>query len=570
MKYKENINKRKITTSGNWWDKLGKPQYGGEIVIRASRNIENFDPYYSEGLTSIYGGWMERLVGDDWTINPDIWNYRLAWHPAQYRKGVLAESWEFPDPNTHIIHLRKGIHWQNIPPANGREFTSDDVMFHYNRMFGLGGGFAKPSPARGDDVNFQDLISIDATDKYTIVFKFKTPNPEFIMEALHDISQAPCLENSEAVTKWGDLHDWHHAIGTGPFILKDFVPDNSATLIKNYDYWGRDERYPQNKIPYVDSVKFIIIPDEAQAIEAMRSGKVDAIHQVSAVNAEALRKTDPEILQMPITLAALSLQPRNDMAPFNDLRVRKALQMSIDLSAIAKSYYGESVEPYPSTLTPRKYVKGWGFPYEEWPQDLKDEYAYNPRAAKKLLADAGYPNGFKTNVVADTEGDLNLLQIVKSYYSNIGIEMEVRTMGSNDWLTFISNRRHDQLIYRPYGPLGNTYAPLRAITRFQTGISANFMMVRDPVFDAFYPKAIAAIDTNDLKKIIRDANEHVARQHYAVSLLQPVAYSLCQPWLRGYNAQIHSIWMGNGGPSMLSFYASRFWIDQKLKQSMGR
>ena len=78
-----------------WWDKLGKPQYGGEIVIRASRNIENFDPYFSEGFTSIYGGWMERLVSDDWTLDPAVWDYTIAWHPSKYMKGQLAESWEF-------------------------------------------------------------------------------------------------------------------------------------------------------------------------------------------------------------------------------------------------------------------------------------------------------------------------------------------------------------------------------------------------------------------------------------------------------------------------------------------
>ncbi len=351
---------KKATTNSNWWDKLGKPQYGGEIVIWASRNIVNFDPYYSEGLTSIYGGWMERLVGDDWTIDPEIWNYRLAWHPSQYRKGILAESWEFPDPNTHIIHLRKGVHWQDIPPANGREFTSDDVMFHYNRMFGLGGGFTKPSPARANDVNFQDLISINATDKYTIVFKFKTPNPEFIMEALHDVSQAPCLENSEAVKKWGDLNDWHHAIGTGAFILKDFVSNSSATLIKNPNYWGHDERYPQNKLPYVDSVKFLVIPDEAAAIEAMRAGKIDAIHQVSAVNARALGKTDPEILQMPVTLAALSLQPRNDMPPYNDLRVRKALQMSMRSAGYCQILLWRQCRAVPFHFNSKKVCEGMG------------------------------------------------------------------------------------------------------------------------------------------------------------------------------------------------------------------
>ena len=77
--------------------------------------------------------------------------------------------------------------------------------------------------------------------------------------------------------------------------------------------------------------------------------------------------------------------------------------MAIDLPSLAKTYYGGTVESYPSTLTARD-MTGWGFLYEEWPQDLKDEYAYNPTAAKQLLIDAGYPYGFKTNIVADTIG----------------------------------------------------------------------------------------------------------------------------------------------------------------------
>jgi ABC-type transport system substrate-binding protein len=215
-------------------------------------------------------------------------------------------------------------------------------------------------------------------------------------------------------------------------------------------------------------------------------------------------------------------------------------------------------------------MKGWGFPYEDWPQALKDEYAFNPARAKQLLAEAGYPNGFKTNVIADTDGDMELLQIVKGYFADIGIDMEVRVMKTADWINYVEiEKKHDQLIYRPYGPLGHTYAPLRAITRFQTGYSANHMMVADPVFDSFYPKAISALTENDLKKVLRDANERVARQHYAVSLLLPLQYSLCQPWLKGFNAQVHSIWMGSGGPSMLSFYSARFWIDRVLKKSMG-
>jgi ABC-type transport system substrate-binding protein len=71
-----------------------------------------------------------------------------------------------------------------------------------------------------------------------------------------------CIENPEAVKKWGDVRDWHHAIGTGPWILDDFVPGVSATMIKNPNYWGHDERYPQNKLPYINRVNFSIIPDQ--------------------------------------------------------------------------------------------------------------------------------------------------------------------------------------------------------------------------------------------------------------------------------------------------------------------
>ena len=280
----------------------------------------------------------------------------------QILKGQLAEGWEFKDPCTHIIHLRKGVHWQNIPPANGREFTADDVVFHYNRLYGLGGGFTKPSPFRATDVRLKDLISVTAADRYTVVFKFKTLNPENIIETLHNAYQAQCLENPEAVKKWGDLSDWHHAIGTGPFILKDFVPGKSATLVKNPDYWGHDERYPQNQLPYLDSVKFLIIPDDNEALEMMRAGKIDIMDRVFFKQAQAIQKSNPEIQQIFIPRTpTVTIQPRNDKAPYNDIRVRMALQMAIDLPAIARSHYEGCDRPLPLYINRNQIYEGMGF-----------------------------------------------------------------------------------------------------------------------------------------------------------------------------------------------------------------
>jgi hypothetical protein len=87
-----------------WWDKLGKPQYGGEIVIRVNRKIVNLDPYYGVHLPQIHTAWMEKLFVDDWTLDPEIYDYRMYLPPNQYVKGHIAESWDFTDPYTFVVH----------------------------------------------------------------------------------------------------------------------------------------------------------------------------------------------------------------------------------------------------------------------------------------------------------------------------------------------------------------------------------------------------------------------------------------------------------------------------------
>jgi len=547
--------------SAEWWDNHDKPQYGGEIVISSPSNIEAFDPYFSEHFTQLYTGWLERLICEDWTMDPAIFDYKLI-SPHHYLKGNLAENWEFTKPGTLLFHLRKGIHWQDIPPLNGREFTSDDVVFHFQRLYGLGSGYTGQSPHHTKVLMYKDLLSVTSTDKYSVAFNWKVNNPEFILEILvTNHSPELAIVAREAVELWGDVNDWHHAIGTGPFILKDFTSGNSAIMIKNPNYWGHDERCPQNKLPYVDRVKILILPNKSKALESFLEGKIDVIDDISIQQADAIKKANPEILQIPhLSSGTFSIDPRNDTAPFNDIRVRQAMQMAIDLPSIARDHYGGNIDPYPSTLS-SKYVKiwgdGWDFSYDAWPQDLKDEYSYNPTKARQLLANAGYPDGFETNIVVDSAADLKLLQIIESYFADVGIDLEIRPMGSD--------RKHDQLAFGS-GTLGLNVEPFRELPRLRTGYALNTrLMVKDPVFDTFFPRAQAATNINETKQIFREANEYVARQHFAISLLKrPMTYSLCQPWLKGYNGQFGAT---SWSPPSLSFYTARFWIDQKLKKS---
>ena len=560
------------TTTGNWWDKLGTPQYGGQIVISVPINITQFDSV-SEAAGGAYGiqnVWFERLTADDWTKDPAVYPYFLNYRGEDNSKGLLAESWEFPDPSTIVFHIRQGIHWLNVPPMNGRELTAADIAWNYHRMLGGGDGFTGPTTRLASSTVYLPLIkgSVTAIEKYTVVFKWTIANPEFILETLLGLGNDATTCPPEAVQLWGNLQDWHHAIGTGAFILKDYVSGSSATMVRNPDYWGYDERYPKNKLPYADTLNVLIIPDSSTALAGFRTGKIYGLEGISLQTEQAVQKTNPEILQVVYPTTAVTVDPRNDKVPFNDIRVRQALQMALDLPSIAANYYGGICDPWPSSIT-SNYMTGWGFPYNEWPQDLKDEYAYNPTAAKKLLADAGYSTGFKTNIITSNVSDMNLLQTVKAYFSAVGIDMSINIMDDISFRNVTRvTRKYDALVFN--NSLGITFEPLRHFQRFYTGEQVNYAMVSDPVFDAFYIAAMAATSIDINKKAVRDANEYATRHHLVVSLLTPKYFALYQPWFKGYSAQNFAIGGGSTAPLLLGFYAPRFWIDQNVKTSLGR
>jgi len=160
----------------------------------------------------------------------------------------------------------------------------------------------------------------------------------------------------------GRCPDWHHAVGTGPFILKEFIPDVSAGAGENPDYWGHDERYPLHRLPYFDAVKLLIIPDQEKTLAEMRAGRIDAARpDFSGAGCRTKENKSGILANRTPGQYAATIDPRNDRPPFNDIRIRKAMQLAIDLKGIAKNYYKGSVLPYPSSLTARD-LKGWGLP----------------------------------------------------------------------------------------------------------------------------------------------------------------------------------------------------------------
>ena len=515
----------------------------------------------------LWTAWLEQLDSPVWTANPTDQSYQASFVDMQYMTGQLLESWEFPTPNDFVMHVRHGIYWQNISPANGREFDANDIVFHFDRMLGLGDGYTAESPFwTGEETWLSSVQSITATDQWTVDMKWKTANPELVtLILLQAPGAATSIENPEAVKQWGDVTDWHHAIGTGPFILQDYVSGSSATMVKNPNYWQFDERYPENRLPYIDKLTYLIIPDDATAVAALRSGKLDELDNVAYSQVQDIQKTNPKILvNAQPSGNTVTVDPRNDLKPFSDINVRIALQEAMNLPQLASSYYQGTCSPDPSTMT-SNYMTGWGWPYDQWPQALKDEYAYNPTNAKQLLANAGYPTGFNTTCIVDNASDLNLVQIVQSMAADIGINMSIQTYDSGTWNNYvITNHKNTGLAIRAYGSLGFNFSPNFQFGRYIAGGTANYMMINDPKFNTYLTRANQATTEDAWKALDTEECMQVAQQHVVISLLLPNIFSLYQPWLKGFSGQYGATW-GFGGPELLYFYAARFWVDQSLK-----
>ena len=203
-------------------------------------------------------------------------------------------------------------------------------------------------------------------DQYTVIFQWKTSNSEFINELVNSADASNQITCPDIVKAYADssgqVSDWHHAVGCGPFIVEvqTFVSGSSVTLVRNPNYYGMDERHPQNQLPYADKVSVLIFPDLTTALSAMRTGKIDIMYGLSNTDATNMKKSNPKTHTDTVQgTNTLTIEARNDKAPFNNLQVREALQEAIDLPTIAQTYYQGNCSPYPSSVS-SMYLTGWG------------------------------------------------------------------------------------------------------------------------------------------------------------------------------------------------------------------
>ncbi len=204
--------------------------------------------------------------------------------------------------------------------------------------------------------------------------------------------------------------NWKNVNGTGPFKLTDYVQGNSNTYEKNPDYWDKETiNEKEFKLPYVDKIIYRIIKDEATRVTALRTGKLDIMECMRWQDAEQLKKSTPDLKWNKwLATSGTFLSMRVDQKPFDDIRVRRAMNLAVNKDEIIKAYYNGNAELFAYPQHPE--YGGYFQPLNEQPASVQELFKFDPAKAKKLLAEAGYPNGFtfKTQVCSCSPDHMDL------------------------------------------------------------------------------------------------------------------------------------------------------------------
>ena len=549
------------------------PQYGGTITYALAADIPGPDTVISGGsATFSAGAVVEKLGVADWAAPRDKFSFNIyELNIPSNTKGVLAESWSQPDPLTYIIKVRQGVHWHDKAPMNGRELTAQDVEYNFHRMVGIGSGFTEKSP-KAYSFRAGEFESITATDQSTVVFKMNEPRLSALASILDDWSA--WIYPPEVIKEHGDVGDWRNLVGTGPMMMTDWTKDSSRTWDKNPDYWGYDEKYPENRLPYIDRLRALVMPEVATRTAALRTGQVDYVGALGNAQlrnldqVESLQRTDPEIVISSFTF-------RNDGAvglnvqiePFDDIRVRKAMQMAINLEEINNSYFGGFGDTTPQGKVSRSYAQAVT-QFEDWPEDVKKAFDYDPEGAEALLDEAGYPRDadgirFETRFLHLERYDLNYTQLITSYWDAIGIDVvDIEVLPGPAFGAKRTAKDHELLNHE----LANFGDPINYMRSYSTrpsnpyGADSN---VNDPDYEAMLEAAEAATTIEEQYRLVRELNQHGIEEFWMIWTPNGPQFNAIQPWIIGFN---NENWMGNGQTHGVFL---RLWIDQDLKTEMG-
>jgi len=427
----------------------------------------------------------------------------------------LAVSWRALDDLTWEFKLRR-----NVKFHDGSPFTAEDVVATYKRVPNV------PNSPSSMATFVKPIVETKIVDPYTIIFKTAAPHV-LLPSDLASVDIIPKAVAEKAATE--DFNSGKAAIGTGPYRFVEYIPNQRVVLKANYAYWGGEQPW--------DKVTFKILSNPAARVAALLSGDVQLIETVPTADIAKLSADRNFSLADKVSnrVIYVHLYQWNDKAapgvtakdgsplgrnPFMDARVRKALSIAINRDAIADRIMEKKAVPAAQLLP--DFFFGTS-------KKLKPA-KYDPEGAKKLLAEAGYPNGFALTVYGTNNRYINddkIAQALAQFYSRIGIEAKVETMPSSVYFTRATKGEFGYMLLG-WGTesceQGSSLRSLLATQDLSKGMGVtNRAHYSNPVFDKQLEAALATMDDRKREAMIQQAAETAMNDtalipiHYEVS-----------------------------------------------------
>jgi peptide/nickel transport system substrate-binding protein len=446
-------------------------------------------------------------------------NNNVSWHLYDALARVdedtriiagLAESWRAVDPLTWEFQLRRGVKFHD-----GAELTADDVIASLERPAKL---------ANSQYATFvQRLVAREAPDKYTVRVKTATPYA-MVPYDLHSVFIIP---RRLAAAPSEDFDAGKAAIGTGPYKLVRFARGDRVELVRNDDYWGAKPAWAR--------VTLRVMPTDPTRIAALLAGDVDVIENIPTADLAKLKTNARFALAQKVSwrtiffhldqgrdrsplLTDLTGKPL-DKNPFKDARVRQAISKAINRQAIVERVMEGAAIPAANLVSP---------PVFGHVAALKPD-AYDPDAAKKLLAEAGFPQGFALTVSAPNNRYVNddqIAQVVAQMLARVGIKSKVETMPMNVYLTKARNQEFSFAMLG-WGSFSGDLA-LRSLTATfspDKGFGAwNWSRYSNAKIDALVDQAFAQTDDRKREAIAQEAMQVAMRDTAVIPLHHQIAY----------------------------------------------
>jgi peptide/nickel transport system substrate-binding protein len=382
-----------------------------------------FDPAESEGLVTPF---IFYYSIHDALVKP------MPGHPMA---PCLAESWtSSADGLTYEFVLRKGLRF-----GNGEPITSDDVKFSYERYHGAGSKTLK-----------DHVASVEIVDPHRIRFRLKRPWPDFMTFYATPATGAAWIVPRKYVEKVGDDGFKKAPVGAGPYRIAAYKPGIELTLEANEHFW--------RKTPSVKTLVFKSVPDESTRLAMLKRGEADIAYVFRGALAEELRRTPGLTLKpyyLPLPVWYVFTEQWDPKSPWADRRVRLAANLAIDRQAVNQAETLGLSKPTASIIP-----QGFEF---YWPAPL---HPFDPKRAKQLLAEAGYPNGFDAGTITLDMANSTYGEAVAGYFGAVGIRATIRPLERAAFFKEYGDKRLKGVIQSTSAAFGN------AATRIDAFVAA--------------------------------------------------------------------------------------------------